>query len=459
VRDIHQGVFGSDITEIAVLGDPRSSPPTTANGKEIWSTDGTEQGTQLWVPETWPARLFEPTGLTAMGGALYFAADDGIFGRELGSSTLPDRLPPQLVRDIRPGSDGSNPRSCGPWKAALLRGGRRADGCRAVVSDGTPQFFGTRLDAGHCSGPQSSSPEALTNVNGSLVFRADNAFEGAEPWSWLALSGDFTFHWDLRPGSPSSGPAQFTLAGDRLFFTADDGFRGNELWSFDNHPPVAQAGADQVVQPGATVLLDGMESTDPDNPFFPLLSYEWRDFDGRVLGRFYNSVEVPNFQPGATEYTLIVRDGVGGRSEDTVKVSTPGRTAPVVTIVTPAAGEPLIVGTPAEIQWTVADPESIVESRVLLSTDNGTSYVPVCTGGPGPTGSCMDAAYVSGACAAARRSTGRNRRSRGAERDHRRDGAAQRSAAAGRDRHRSRRERRPRVQRPGPILLRRDRAD
>ncbi|HET9315878.1 MAG TPA: PKD domain-containing protein, partial [Vicinamibacteria bacterium] len=393
LRDIRPEPYrGSDITEIAVVGERAYfAADDGLNGKELWSTDGTEQGTQLWQPEVQPGPgSSSPTGLTAVGGQLFFAADDGFLGRELWKLD-PAWFAPQRVADVNPGNAGSNPtqlRAAEGQVFFLADDGQT--GVEPWVSDGTNQIFSTLRLRDITPGPQSSSPEALTNVNGGLFFRADNALDGAEPWSWFHLqqSGDFMLHWDVRFGPQPSGPAQFTLAGDRLFFTATDGFRGDELWTFDNRLPVAQAGADQVVEPGATVMLNGFESTDPDDPNFPLLSCEWRDFDGRVLGRAFCAVQVPDFQPGATEYTLIVRDGLGGRSEDTVKVSTPGRTMPVVTLVTPAAGETLIVGMPTEIQWTVEDPESIVQSRVLLSTDNGTSYVPVCTGGPGPTGNC-----------------------------------------------------------------------
>jgi ELWxxDGT repeat protein len=390
VRDIRQGVLGSGITELVVLGDRVFFAADDGfNGKELWSTDGTEQGTQMWQPEIqFGPGSSSPTGLTVMRGELFFAADDGVRGSELWKLD-PSGFAPQLVDDVNPGSAGSNPTQLRDVEGKLFfvaDGGQF--GAEPYFLDGTPFFtFARVMDI--APGPPSSSPEALTNLNGSLLFRAHNGFEGAEPWSTLVgpQSDDLTFHWDVRPGFESSGAAQFTLAGDKLFFTADDGFRGNELWTFENRPPVAHAGADQTVEPGATAVLSAIDSTDPDNPHFPLLSCEWRDFDGHVLSRS-GSLFLENVQPGAAEYTLIARDWMGGRSEDTVNVSTPGRTVPVVTIVTPESGEPLVVGTPTEIQWTVEDPESIVESRVLLSTDNGTSYVPVCTGGPGPTGSC-----------------------------------------------------------------------
>src|SRR5882724_10834604 len=74
-----------------------------------------------------------------------------------------------------------------------------------------------------------------------------------------------------------------------------------------NHPPVADAGADQTVQAtgqnGASVQLDGSKSSDPDGD---TLTYSWADQNGTVVGG--TAVIQLNLLPGTYTFTLTVTD-------------------------------------------------------------------------------------------------------------------------------------------------------
>ncbi len=78
---------------------------------EVWVSDGTASGTHL-LKDIYPGRkdgFFDyPRGLTKVGASLYFAANDGRTGSELWKSdgTADGTV---LVKDIVPGSDGSQP--------------------------------------------------------------------------------------------------------------------------------------------------------------------------------------------------------------------------------------------------------------------------------------------------------------------------------------------------------------
>jgi ELWxxDGT repeat protein len=102
------------------------------HGLELWTSDGTAEGTRL-VKDILPGPdgAF-PRDLTDVNGTLYFAAHDGLTGREL-------------------------------WK-----------------SDGTEA--GTVRVADIHPGIGSAAPSALANVDGTLFFRATDGLEGTELW-------------------------------------------------------------------------------------------------------------------------------------------------------------------------------------------------------------------------------------------------------------------------------------
>lgn len=81
------------------------------HGVELWKSDGTEAGTCL-VKDVWPGTTTSnPFGLTAMNGAMFFTADDGVNGVELWRSEGTDTgtacdqatgTSTRLVLNIRP---------------------------------------------------------------------------------------------------------------------------------------------------------------------------------------------------------------------------------------------------------------------------------------------------------------------------------------------------------------------
>ena len=103
-----------------------------AGGHELWVTDGTPAGTKRVLDIRPGPGSSEPDGLTAAGGRVFLAADDGVQGREL-------------------------------W-----------------VSDGTAG--GTRLVWDVNPGEASSNPQNLTISGDNLFFAAEDGETGVEPW-------------------------------------------------------------------------------------------------------------------------------------------------------------------------------------------------------------------------------------------------------------------------------------
>lgn len=97
-----------------------------------------------------------------------------------------------------------------------------------------------------------------------------------------------------------------------------------------NHPPVANAGANQNVgctgRNGTAVTLNGSGSTDPDGNS---LSYVWKDQNGAVVGTTAN-VQV-TLSPGTYTFTLTVTDPGGLSSTATTSITVQDTTSPTLT--------------------------------------------------------------------------------------------------------------------------------
>src|SRR5919204_406364 len=81
-------------------------------------------------------------------------------------------------------------------------------------------------------------PDDLTNVNGTLFFTADDGTHGRELWKSDGTAAGTTLVRDIK-SSPSlrypesSFPYELTNVNGTLFFRADDGISGVELWKSD----------------------------------------------------------------------------------------------------------------------------------------------------------------------------------------------------------------------------------
>ena len=147
--------------------------------------------------------------------------------------------------------------------------------------------------------------------------------------SAAALAGATTAAPTLTPDVPGDYVVQLIV---------NDGFADSApdtVLVRTNNPPIANAGADQIAQAGATVNLDGSESSDPDgNP----LSFAW-SFASRPAGSTATlqnaNTSTPSFVadlPGSYQIDLAVTDSVGATAHDTVGVTVFG--TPVVTVAT-----------------------------------------------------------------------------------------------------------------------------
>ncbi len=156
----------------------------------------------------------------AVGGFVYFVADDGSHGREL-------------------------------WKTDGTSAGT------TMVSD---------IDD---NGSDGSDPRNLAVLDGEILFSADDGDVGRELWKTDGTSAGTVLVKDIRDlGANGSSPDSLTRADDHLYFSALDGKglgdNGRELWKTDG----TEAGTVLVedINPGSSNSSSPRELADVDGP-------------------------------------------------------------------------------------------------------------------------------------------------------------------------------------------------
>ena len=157
--------------------------------------------------------------------------------------------------------------------------------------------------------------------------------------------------------APLVGPVAQTLT---FKLTVDDGLAFADdtvdvVVENVNHPPTANTGADQTVNEGNVVTLNGTASSDPDsNP----LSYSWSPTSGTGFTLSGATTAAPTFtappQPAAPRkealtFQLLVDDGLGGTASDSVSVTV--QSVDVSPPVGLAQAKPAVL-TPPDHKWS-----------------------------------------------------------------------------------------------------------
>lgn len=251
VKDIRPGGNGSYPSELTAVGSTLFFSAGTATGRELWKSDGTSGGTVL-VKDIAAGSYYgypadsKPLNLTALNGHLYFSAWDETNGRELWTSDGTE-AGTALVKDISPGDSssfsnyyyGSSPGFAVAdgeifFSAYTEEEGRelwKTDGSEAgttLVKDINPDVYSYYYsDEGI-----SSRPEQLTAVGDQVFFTADDGDNGEELWLTDGTEAGTQLVKNISPSYYDS-PSQLTAVGSTLFFTADNGTNGRELWKSD----------------------------------------------------------------------------------------------------------------------------------------------------------------------------------------------------------------------------------
>ena len=235
------------------------------HGSELWKSDGTEAGTVLVKDISLGIGSSYPSNLTAVGGVLYFTADDsgeesGIYGRELWK-TDGTEAGTVVVKDIYPGPGGSSIRNLVAVGSTLYFTAYNATyGTELWKSDGTEA--GTVLVKDIRQSADGSYPYYLTAVGSTLYFSADDGISGNELWKSDGTEAGTVLVKDIDAAIAGEGnPRSFVAVGTTLYFTAYDPTHGRELWKSDG----TEAG---------TVLVRDVTSGMDDTRFYSLIAVD-----------------------------------------------------------------------------------------------------------------------------------------------------------------------------------------
>ena len=181
-----------------------------------------------------------PFAVSAAGSQLFFSIDDGVHGVELWTSdgTSEGTF---LVSDIQPGAEGSGPAMLTPLADALFFFASDSVGGYSLWrTDGTAsgtQRVRSLPGAGIGDGLVATLPGTLLFVTGDLnnvahpfqLWRSDGTPEGTFPLAdFVGDSGS------ICPGYCFPyGPSDLTALGNVVLFIANDGAHGRELWKTD----------------------------------------------------------------------------------------------------------------------------------------------------------------------------------------------------------------------------------
>lgn len=172
-----------------------------------------------------------------------------------------------------------------------------------------------------------SLPNNSVILDGSSSYDPDGKIAS---FFWTKISGPSTFKLAnpkaarTTAGSLIKGIYQFELKvtdADGLFDLDTVKITVNESVQ-SNGPPVANAGADQIIiLPANSVNLDGSASSDPDNN---IVSYSWAKFLGPSSFDINNvntaKTQVTNLVEGVYRFELTVMDADGLFDKDTMQV-------------------------------------------------------------------------------------------------------------------------------------------
>lgn len=199
-----------------------------STGRELYRTDGTPTGTELFLDLNTGIADSNPTDINLLGGQLTFVGTHTTLGREL-FKTNGNTGNLVLIKDINTAGDG-NPLNVTNVNGTLYFSATNGtNGQELWKSNGTN--LGT-MQIKDINLTGDSSPNNFIQFGTDVYFTADDGVNGVELWKTDGTSAGTVLVKDITP-SGSTVFGEFVVYNNKLFFTATTGAYGRELWSSD----------------------------------------------------------------------------------------------------------------------------------------------------------------------------------------------------------------------------------
>jgi ELWxxDGT repeat protein len=232
IKDINLGTDDCNLTAITNLnGIAIFSSNNGANGIELWRSDGTEQGTYM-IKDIRP--WFTGSDINQMitiGNTVYFDADDGTNGKELWK-TDGTTMGTLMVKDIAPGFFASTPSYFQNLNGKLIFVANNTFGNEAWVSDGTEAGTFMLADITNANKPFGIYSTPFFTRVGNIAYFAPhkNIFTDMfELWKTDGTSQGTILVSEIKFSTvPSTN--KFAALNNKLIFCASSDQQGDEIW-------------------------------------------------------------------------------------------------------------------------------------------------------------------------------------------------------------------------------------
>jgi ELWxxDGT repeat protein len=217
---------------------------TSANGRELWKSDGTAAGTAMVKDMSWRQSSTQFSSMYGSGSLLYFDANT------TGSGSMPSGRYQTDGTDAGTVAAPNGPRPPASTGGVKMLTGTSPSGWTYFGDYDTYHLYLKRSKAGvtqtvgtwsyDYAGSSTRYPRGFSFVGTKVVFAASDRTYGAELWAYDEATGVTSLLRNFiaeRAGSnvldTSGRPDDFFTIGNRVYFSATDNEHGRELWRTD----------------------------------------------------------------------------------------------------------------------------------------------------------------------------------------------------------------------------------